>query len=196
MRLINGRTPEEWRAFDRWKLIVSLVLVVMLAVMWMAGFGPGLAAACCTVPAAATADAAPPSPPPTTTTAGPAVEPEATSPPPPPEDDCPRTIQADVPFASNTATLTAGGREVLANLVHCLKEGHFEVAGHADSSGNDTINEPLAEARARAVVDDLVARGVDPSRLSARGYGSRRPLADNATPEGRARNRRVEIHTR
>jgi outer membrane protein OmpA-like peptidoglycan-associated protein len=203
MQLINGRTPEQWRAFDRVKLIVALALVALLVVLWMAGLGPGRAAACCGVPEAT--PAAPPPPAPSDATAEPPAPPapaqetaaETTAPPAPPaEDDCPRTIDADVAFASNTATLTAAGRDLLGDLAHCLDEGSFEVAGHADSSGNDAINAPLAEARARAVVDFLVARGVDAGRLSARGYGSTRPVADNATPEGRAKNRRVEIHPR
>jgi len=185
MQLINGRTPEQWRAFDRGKLIVSLALAAVLALMWLAGMGPGRAAACCAVPEATTepSAAAPATPPATTRPVSPSAE-----------DDCPRTIDADVAFVSNSATLSAAGREVLARLAPCLAEGRFEVAGHADSSGNDAINEPLAEARAQAVVDFLVSHGVDGERLSARGYGSTRPATDNATVEGRARNRRVEIH--
>jgi len=196
MRLINGRTPDQWRAFDRGKLIVSLALAAVLILMWLAGRGPGGAAACCAVPAEA-ATAAP------VTAATPTAAPATTSPPattapvpPPAEDDCPGTIDADVTFASNSARLNAAGMEVLARLAPCLAEGRFEVAGHADSSGSDAINDPLAEARARAVVDFIVSQGVDAGRVGARGYGSTRPLADNATAEGRARNRRVEIHDR
>ena len=55
MQIINGRTPEHWRAFDRWKLTVALVLAALLVFMWIAGMGPGRAAACCSVPEAATA---------------------------------------------------------------------------------------------------------------------------------------------
>jgi outer membrane protein OmpA-like peptidoglycan-associated protein len=194
MTLINGRTPEQWRVFDRWKLAFALVLAALLVVMWLAGLGPGRAAACCAVPPADVTppSAAPPATtPPTTVAAREAGPPE---PAPPPEDACPRTIDADVAFATNSAALTEAGRELLQDLAPCLDEGRFEVAGHADSSGNDSINEPLAEARARAVVEYLVARGVDPSRLTARGYGSSQPVADNTTPEGRASNRRVEVH--
>jgi outer membrane protein OmpA-like peptidoglycan-associated protein len=112
------------------------------------------------------------------------------------EADCPQTIQAEVRFPSNSSTLTTAGRDTLAHLVPCLTEGRYEVGGHAYSSGTDAINDPLAEARARAVINYLVGRGVDATRLSARGYGSTRPVADNATPKGRARNRRVEIGSR
>ena len=196
MQLINGRTPEQWRAFDRWKLVVALVLVALLVVLWLAGMGPGRAAACCGVPEATPVAATPPPPAPSDATTEPPAPETATPPAVPAEDDCPRTIDANVAFASNTATLTAAGRDILGDLAHCLNEGSFEVAGHADSSGNDAINDPLAEARAHAVVEFLVARGVDASRLTARGYGSTQPVADNTTPEGRAKNRRVEIHPR
>ena len=80
---------------------------------------------------------------------------------------------------------------LLLGLAPCLAEGRYEVGGHADASGNDAINVPLAEARAQAVAEFLVSRGVDAARLAARGYGSSRPVADNATKEGQAANRRV-----
>ena len=96
-------------------------------------------------------------------------------------------------FASNSAVLTAEGRALLDRLAPCWRGGRFEVAGHSDSSGTDAINVPLAEARARAVVDHLVGGGISASALAARGYGSSKPLADNATAEGRAKNRRVEF---
>ncbi len=69
----------------------------------------------------------------------------------------------------------------------------IDVYGHADSSGNPAHNQTLSEARARTVGDYLTIRGVSPARLRTQGFGSTIPLADNATPEGRARNRRVEI---
>ena len=201
MQLINGRTVEQWRAYDRWKLMVAVVLALLLLLLWLMGMGPGRAAACCALPGAEAAAVAPPpaavpaTPSPTTPRPD-VAPPEAEAVPTPPAPDCPTTIEAEVLFASSSATLTTGGRVELARLVPCLAEGRFEVAGHTDSSANDAINVPLAEARAQAVVDYLVAEGVDADRLTARGYGSSRPLVDNATPEGRAQNRRVEIHER
>lgn len=62
-----------------------------------------------------------------------------------------------------------------------------------DSSGSDSHNLSLSKACAGSVRDYLVSRGVDASRLVARGYGETRPVADNATAAGRARNRRVEL---
>ena len=67
------------------------------------------------------------------------------------------------------------------------------INGHTDNTGNDAINEPLSRNRALAVSNYLQSRGVNASRLTTAGYGSRQPVASNATAEGRAQNRRVEI---
>jgi outer membrane protein OmpA-like peptidoglycan-associated protein len=68
-----------------------------------------------------------------------------------------------------------------------------EVQGHTDNVGGDAYNQTLSEARARAVMDWLVKHGVAAGRLTAKGYGKTRPVADNGSDEGRAKNRRVEI---
>ena len=68
-----------------------------------------------------------------------------------------------------------------------------EIEGHTDSVGRAAYNMKLSEKRAKAVMDYLVQKGIDPSRLSAKGFGITRPIASNDTPEGRARNRRVEL---
>ena len=67
------------------------------------------------------------------------------------------------------------------------------VEGHTDSSGADAYNQSLSERRAGSVRDYLAAKGVDAGRLSTAGYGESQPVADNATDEGRALNRRVEL---
>jgi OmpA-OmpF porin, OOP family len=73
------------------------------------------------------------------------------------------------------------------------------VEGHTDAVGSDADNQALSERRARSVVDHLTAVGVDPARLAARGFGESRPAAPRThdhgsdDPDGRARNRRVEI---
>ena len=67
------------------------------------------------------------------------------------------------------------------------------VEGHTDSVGSDAYNEKLSDRRAKSVVDYLVGRGIDASRLMPTGYGEGRPVATNDTAEGRAQNRRVDL---
>ena len=69
----------------------------------------------------------------------------------------------------------------------------IDVYGHTDSTGSDAFNQTLSDNRAQTVANYLVMRGVSESRIRSRGYGETMPVADNATIEGRARNRRVEI---
>jgi len=69
----------------------------------------------------------------------------------------------------------------------------ISVEGHTDSEGIPERNNPLSERRAKAVSDYLTAAGVDASRLSTVGYGAERPIADNETAAGRAKNRRIEF---
>jgi OOP family OmpA-OmpF porin len=67
------------------------------------------------------------------------------------------------------------------------------VEGHTDSTGPHAYNMGLSDRRAKAVVDYLVGKGIKPARLSSKGYGPDRPIADNATKLGRAKNRRVQF---
>lgn len=69
----------------------------------------------------------------------------------------------------------------------------LEVQGHTDNVGNDAYNQTLSEARAKAVVAWLTQHGVAADRLTAKGYGKTKPVADNGSDDGRAKNRRVEI---
>ena len=69
----------------------------------------------------------------------------------------------------------------------------LQIVGHTDSSGNDKINIPLSQRRAVSVANYLAMRGVAANRLQAYGVGASQPIASNATPEGKAQNRRVEI---
>ena len=96
----------------------------------------------------------------------------------------------------NKATLRADSEPTL-NKVFTLLQARadlkLEVQGHTDNVGNDAYNQKLSDARAASVVAWLAGKGVAASRLSARGYGRKSPIADNDTDEGRAKNRRVEL---
>jgi outer membrane protein OmpA-like peptidoglycan-associated protein len=71
----------------------------------------------------------------------------------------------------------------------------LEISGHTDNTGGVEHNQKLSEGRAQAVVDALVKKyGIDAGRLQAKGYGDTKPVADNATDAGKAKNRRVELH--
>lgn len=102
----------------------------------------------------------------------------------------------DVLFAFNKADLSAqaGPRlDKLANFLKQFPDRKLLIEGYTDSVGGDSYNQDLSDRRAQAVRVALVQRGVDSSRINARGYGKAHPVADNASPEGRAMNRRVEI---
>lgn len=106
------------------------------------------------------------------------------------------TLQAGVLFATNQAILLPGAQAQLDKVAAALEtqaEHHFTVEGHTDSTGTDAINDALSTRRANAVRDYLIAKGVPADAISAHGYGSTRPVADNTTEEGRTMNRRVEI---
>jgi outer membrane protein OmpA-like peptidoglycan-associated protein/tetratricopeptide (TPR) repeat protein len=70
---------------------------------------------------------------------------------------------------------------------------HIQINGHTDNSGKPAENKTLSENRARAVTNYLIARGIASARLSFKGFGDTQPVADNATPEGKAKNRRTEL---
>jgi OOP family OmpA-OmpF porin len=109
------------------------------------------------------------------------------------------TALAEIPgpaFEAGRATITPAGRATVAEAAATLKANptvRVEVAGHTDSRGSDHRNQRLSEQRARAVADELVREGIEIGRLTVRGYGEAKPVADDATESGRARNRRVEI---
>ena len=101
-----------------------------------------------------------------------------------------------VNFETNSDRLLPGTNTVLADAAATLRRNPdliIEVAGHTDSAGSDTYNASLSERRAITVRDFLIANGVNADNLTVRGYGEGQPIADNATADGRARNRRVEL---
>ncbi len=82
----------------------------------------------------------------------------------------------------------------IINAVRIFPEGHIEVSGHTDATGDDSTNQVLSRLRAEKVVKFLIEVGsIQPGFISFRGYGKTRPVASNDTREGRAENRRVEI---
>lgn len=102
-----------------------------------------------------------------------------------------------VNFASGSAQLTADSSRALDDVAATLKKHpdmQVEVAGYTDNTGARQLNVSLSQRRAQAVVDYLVGKGVAGDRLSAKGYGPANAIADNSTAEGRAQNRRVELH--
>jgi outer membrane protein OmpA-like peptidoglycan-associated protein len=103
---------------------------------------------------------------------------------------------AGVQFATGAARLNPGAREALARfagIVGVYPSLRFKVEGHTDSTGSAETNRNLSLQRAITVRDYLIGQGVDASSINVEGLGPDQPVADNATSEGRARNRRVEI---
>jgi outer membrane protein OmpA-like peptidoglycan-associated protein len=103
---------------------------------------------------------------------------------------------SDVLFDTGSFTLKPGAREKLAKVSGILLAHPgltMQIEGHTDSVGSDGFNVKLSEQRADAVKDFLGEQGVSPSSITAQGFGKAEPVATNDTPEGRQRNRRVEI---
>ncbi len=103
-----------------------------------------------------------------------------------------------VNFDNNKDTLRPDAAAILDDAVATLKRYpalKVEVAGHTDSANSDAYNLDLSQRRAKTVLDYFVAQGVEADRLSAKGYGEAEPIADNATADGRFKNRRVELRS-
>ncbi|MBR2535963.1 MAG: OmpA family protein [Hyphomicrobium sp.] len=106
------------------------------------------------------------------------------------------TARGVLEFDRAKADLTPDSTLTLRELAEIAAECpafHIEIEGHTDSEGTDERNQRLSDRRAQAVADFLTREGVDARRLTTVGYGATRPIADNNTDEGRARNRRIEF---
>ncbi|EKE74024.1 OmpA family protein [Gallaecimonas xiamenensis] len=106
------------------------------------------------------------------------------------------TLPNGVTFDVNRADVKPEFQSVLSDLATTLNrypKTLVEISGHTDSTGAASYNQTLSENRASSVKSFLVRRGVMPERLTTVGYGQTKPVASNATVEGRAKNRRVEI---
>lgn len=105
-------------------------------------------------------------------------------------------VTLHINFDYNKASSKPDAVPIIVQIVEMLKlapDLNLQVAGHTDSRGAAGANQRLSEARADSVVKMLIASGVPPERLTAKGYGESKPVADNATAAGRAENRRVEL---
>lgn len=105
--------------------------------------------------------------------------------------------QGDVLFAFDSAELTPEAQNQLQGLLAKLQGAdvqRIKVVGHTDSQGADEYNQKLSERRASSVVAFLLNQGLAPDKLTSQGKGESEPVADNATEEGQAQNRRVELH--
>lgn len=107
------------------------------------------------------------------------------------------TLSGSVLFTSGKSDLLPAAQmklnEVAAALTEQDPESKMVVEGHTDSQGAQSFNQKLSQDRAQAVRDYLVSRGIAADRITAEGFGPSRSIGDNATTEGRANNRRVEI---
>jgi len=113
-----------------------------------------------------------------------------------PDNQLKLEVPSDISFAVGRADIEPGFRTVLDQFASTLNSNpgtSVRIIGHTDSTGTDAVNNPLSVNRAASVRDYLSSRGVSAQRVAIDGRGSREPVADNATEQGRAKNRRVEI---
>lgn len=99
-------------------------------------------------------------------------------------------------FATGQYAIPAGADQILSEVAAQLKanpQWRWDVDGYTDNVGDKADNQKLSEERAQSVANWLIAHGIDRDRLTVKGYGESNPVADNTTPQGRARNRRVEL---
>ncbi|WP_290784471.1 OmpA family protein [Halomonas sp.] len=111
-------------------------------------------------------------------------------------DDIVLNMPSSVTFGFDSSDLTNSARTALNDVAQILTQytdTRVNIAGHTDSTGNADYNQRLSERRAEAVGNYLAQSGVSRNRLNMTGYGQSQPVASNATEEGRAQNRRVEI---
>ena len=149
---------------------------------------------------------APPPPPPPPPAPKPKPKPAPPPPPPPPPAPKPKPKPApkvertiildDVLFDFDKSNIKPEAGAILDRLVAFMKENKDKKAalsGHTDNIGTDAYNQKLSQRRVNSVKDYVVKKGVESGRISGQGFGESKPIADNKTKEGRAKNRRVEI---
>ena len=102
----------------------------------------------------------------------------------------------DVLFDFDKSNIKSEAGAILDRLVAFMNENkdkRVALSGHTDSIGTPAYNQKLSERRVNSVKDYVVKKGVNSGRISGQGFGESKPIADNKTKEGRAKNRRVEI---
>ena len=107
-----------------------------------------------------------------------------------------KVILKNIYFEFGKSTLKPESYVSLDNVVELLQSNEgikIEISGHTDNIGSLKSNTKLSEARAKSVVNYLVSKGINPSRLEYKGYAYTQPVAPNSTEAGRAQNRRVEF---
>ena len=107
------------------------------------------------------------------------------------------TFDSGILFATNSSALNQASRNSLTQFANSLKSNpdtDVHIYGHTDSTGGDNINIPLSNQRAGSVESFLSGQGISTARMTAEGFGSSQPVADNGTTAGRQQNRRVEIY--
>lgn len=101
-----------------------------------------------------------------------------------------------ITFDVNKATIKPESENTLMKALKTLQtyqDIYVEIGGHTDSDGSSTKNQKLSEARSESVKSWLVSKGIDAARISTKGYGEDKPIADNKTKEGKQKNRRIEF---
>lgn len=107
-----------------------------------------------------------------------------------------KIIVNGIKFDVNKASLkpeSMGAINKIFKLMQNQANLNFSVEGHTDSDGKEDANQTLSEARAKAVMNQLISMGIATERLTSKGFGESKPLDNNSTPEGKANNRRVEF---
>jgi len=112
------------------------------------------------------------------------------------EDRLVVTMSEAILFDLNSTALKPGAKQQLEKMAEVMvryPDNDILVTGHTDNTGSEKYNQDLSERRAKAVKNYLILKGISAGRITSMGFGETMPVASNATPEGRQKNRRVEI---
>ncbi len=106
------------------------------------------------------------------------------------------TLTLYINFETGKSTVKSESQNIVDELYKMMKENNslkISIEGHTDNVGNKTSNQKLSEQRAESVKSALVSKGISEDRIKTTGYGQDKPIADNSTKDGKAKNRRVEV---